>query len=131
MAWIYEYLFNLSLFFSDLTRVASRELVSRPDLVLTSLRRPGLTNQRPAFRSRDLSGPIRGQYWGPGERLCVTAPAPAMAYTRPLHYTVVGVDSANNTGAVSNIVRVSMQWEPRPESRNAATVQVRKEMKIL
>ena len=61
----------------------------------------------------------------------MTAPAPATAYTRPLHYTVVGVDSANNTGAVSNIVRVSMKWEPGPESRNAATVQVRREMKIL
>ena len=56
----------------------------------------------------------------------MTAPAPAMAYTRPLHYTVVGVDSANNTGAVSNIVRVSMEWEPGPESRNAATVEVRR-----
>ena len=89
---------------SDLTRVASSALVSQPDLVLTSLPSPG----------HSLSD----------DRVCVTAPAPARAYSRPLLYTVVGVDSANNTGAIGNIIRVSMQWQPRPERINAATVEV-------
>ena len=65
---------NISLYLSELTRVSSSELVSRPDLVLTSLQRPGVSSP-----------------WGPQwsthhpmshERLCVTAPAPETAYTR-------------------------------------------------
>ena len=90
--------------YSDLTRVASSALVSQPDLVLTSLPSPGHSPS--------------------DDRVCVTAPAPARAYSRPLLYTVVGVDSANNTGALGNIIRVSMQRQPRPERINAATVEV-------
>ena len=85
--------------------MASSELVSRPDLVMSGIWRPGLGV--------------------PGERVCVTFPVPSCAYTRPLHYTVVGVDSANNTGVIGNVIRVTMGWEPRPERINTAKMEVR------
>ena len=90
----------------DLTRVASSTLVSQADLVLTSLLSPG--------------------HSASDDKMCVTAQVPALAYSMPLLYTVVGVDSSNNTGAISNIIRVTMQQQPRPERSNAATVEVRK-----
>ena len=39
---------------------------------------------------------------------------------------MVGVDSANNTGAIGNIIRVTMEREPRPERINTA-VEVRRD----